>query len=56
MLGGINSALFLQAFSGFFALSILFLLLRWTFPPKKDPVAKARRKELKSSLRALRRK
>jgi len=56
MLGGINNSLFLEGFSGFFALAIFMLFLRWTFPTKKDPIAKQRRKELKRSLRELRRK
>jgi len=56
MLGGINNSLFLQGFLGFFELAILILFLRWAFPTKKDPIAKQQRKELKKSLRELRRK
>ena len=56
MLGGIDTALFLKGFGGFFILPILILLLRWAFPTKKDPVEKARRKELKKSLRQLNKK
>jgi len=56
MLGGINNALFLQGFAGFFGLGILILFLKWEFPTKKDPVAKAERKALKRSLRELKRK
>jgi hypothetical protein len=56
MLGGINNALFLQGFAGFFGLGILILFLKWAFPTKKDPVAKAERKALKRSLRELKRK
>jgi hypothetical protein len=56
MLGGINNALFLQGFRGFFALAIFVLVLKWTFPTKKDPAAKAERKRNKESLRQLRRK
>ena len=56
MLGGINNALFLQGFRGFFALAIFVLVLKWAFPTKKDPAAKAARKALKVSLRELKRK
>ncbi len=56
MLGGINNALFLQGFAGFFGLGILIVFLKWAFPTKKDPVAKAERKALKKSLRTLNRK
>jgi hypothetical protein len=56
MLGGINNSLFSQGFLGFIELAILVLFLRWAFPTKKDPAAKQQRKELKKSLRALRRK
>ena len=56
MLGGINTALFLKGLGGFFVLPVIILLLRWAFPSKKDPVAKAARKELKKSLRELKRK
>ena len=56
MLGGINNSLFLQGFSGFFALAIIFLFLKWAFPTNEDPEVRQRRKELKKSLRALRRK
>ena len=56
MLGGIDNALFIQGFSGFFAMAIFILILKWVFPTKKDPLAAARRKELKKSLRDLKRK
>jgi hypothetical protein len=56
MLGGINNALFLQAFAGFLIFPIIILLLRWTFPSQKDPAAKAEMKRLRKELRALRRK
>jgi len=56
MLGGINNELFLQAFAGFLVFPVIILLLRWTFPSKKDPVVRAQRKELKKSLRKLKRK
>ena len=56
MLGGINNALFFQGFGGFFALAILIVFLKWAFPTKKNSGEKAARKELKSSLRALKRK
>jgi hypothetical protein len=56
MLGGIDTALFLKGLGGFFMLPIIILLLRWAFPTKKDPALKAQRKELKRSLRELKRK
>ena len=56
MLGGINNGLYIQALSGFIALAIFVLILKWVFPTKKDPVAKAERKALKASLRELKRK
>lgn len=56
MLGGINNALFLQGISGFFALAIFILFLKWAFPTKKDPMPKQRGRVLKKPLRALRRK
>jgi len=56
MLGGINTTLFLKGLGGFFMLPVIILLLRWAFPSKKDPVLKAARKELKRSLRELKRK
>lgn len=56
MLGGINNGLYIQALSGFFVMAIFALILKWVFPPKKDPVAKASRKALKASLRELKRK
>ena len=56
MLGGINNGLFLQGFGGFFGIAILILVMKWAFPTKKDPVAKAERKALKASLRRLARK
>jgi hypothetical protein len=56
MLGGINNAMFFQGFGGFLGLAILVVFLRWAFPPKKDPDIKKRRKELKKSLRELKRK
>jgi hypothetical protein len=56
MLGGINTALFLKGLGGFFVLPVIILLLRWAFPTKKDPAEKKARKELKKSLRELKRK
>jgi len=56
MLGGIDNGLFIQGFGGFFALILIIIFLKWAFPTKKDPVEMARRKELKKSLRALKRK
>ena len=43
MLGGINNALFLTSFAGFFVLGILILLLRWTFSRGNSLVEKPRR-------------
>jgi hypothetical protein len=56
MLGGINTSLFLKGLGGFFVLPFIILLLRWAFPSKKDPSIKAARKELKKSLRQVKRK
>lgn len=56
MLGGVNTALFLKGLGGFFVLPFIILLLRWAFPTKQDPAAKAHRKALKKSLRELKRK
>lgn len=43
MLGGINNALFLTSFAGFFVLGILILLLRWTFSRGNSLIEKPRR-------------
>jgi hypothetical protein len=43
MLGGINNALFLTSFAGFFVLGVLILLLRWTFSRGQSLVEKPRR-------------
>ena len=51
-----NVSFFIQALSGFFVMAIFALILKWVFPTKKDPVAKAERKALKASLRELKRK
>jgi hypothetical protein len=56
MMGGIDNGLFFQSFGGIIGLAILVLFLRWAFPTKNDPEAKAQRKELKRSLRRLRNK
>ncbi len=56
MLGGIDTALFFKGLGGFLVLPFIILLLRWAFPSKKDPQAKAHRKALKKSLRELNRK
>ena len=56
MLGGIDNGLFFQGFGGFVGLAILIVIMKWAFPTKKDPVAKAERKALKASLRRLQRK
>jgi hypothetical protein len=56
MLGGINNEMFLQAIAGFLIFPIIILLLRWTFPTKKDPSEKAARKALKKELRSIKRR
>ena len=56
MLGGINDGLFFQALGGFMTIPIFILFLKWAFPTKKDPHAAKVRKEIKKSLRELKRK
>jgi hypothetical protein len=56
MLGGINNSMFFQALGGFLILPLFILFLKWTFPSKKDHAGIARRKEIKRSLRELKRK
>lgn len=56
MLGGINNGLFIQGFGGFLVFPLILLLLKWAFPSKKDPAIKKVRRELKKSLRELKRK
>ena len=46
MLAGIDNGLFFQGFGGFVGLAILIVFMKWAFPTKKDPVAKAERKAL----------
>lgn len=43
MLGGINNALFLSSFAGFFVLGVLIVLLRWSFSRGKSVVERPRR-------------
>ena len=43
MLGGINNALFITSFAGFFVLGILIILLRWAFSRGKSVVERPRR-------------
>ena len=38
MLGGINNALFITSFAGFFVLGVLIILLRWAFSRGKSVV------------------
>jgi hypothetical protein len=38
MLGGINNALFLSSFGGFFAVGILALILKWAFARGKSVI------------------
>jgi len=56
MLGGINNSLFFEAFGGFIIIPIFILFLRWAFPPKQNKAERARRKEIKRSLRELKRR
>jgi hypothetical protein len=56
MLGGINNALFLQSLGGFLALLVFIPLLRWTFDSQSVKAERARRREIKKSLRRLKRK
>ena len=56
MLGGIDTSLFFKGFSGFLAIAILALFLRWAFPPSKQSASKKHRREIKKSLRELKRK
>ena len=51
MLGGIDNALFLQSLSGFFAMAIFILFLKWAFPTKKDSGVVQRRKDVEESQR-----
>jgi hypothetical protein len=41
MLGGINNAIFLSSFGGFFAVGVLSLILRWAFKRGKSVVERA---------------
>jgi hypothetical protein len=43
VLGGINNALFLTSFAGFFVLGILIILLRWAFSRGKSVVERPSR-------------
>jgi len=43
MLGGINNALFLGSFGGFFAVGILALILKWAFARGKSVVERTPR-------------
>ena len=43
MLGGINNALFITPFAGFFVLGILIILLRWAFSRGKSVVERPSR-------------
>jgi hypothetical protein len=56
MLGGIDTALFIQGLGGFLVLPILIAFLKWAFPSKKDPAAKQERRKLRKSLRELKQK
>ena len=56
MLGGINNSMFFEAFGGFVIIPVFVLFLRWAFPSKKDHAAIAERKEIKHSLRELKKK
>ena len=56
MLGGINNSMFFQALGGFAILPLFIFFLKWAFPSKKDHAGIARRKEIKKSLKELKRK
>ena len=57
MLGGMNNALFLQGLAGYAVVALILIpILKWAFPTKKDPEQVALRKELKKSLRELKKK
>ncbi len=56
MLGGIDSSLFLSGFAGFLVVVLFILFLRWAFPSSQKSVSKAHRREIKRSLRELKRK
>lgn len=43
MLGGINNALFITSFAGFFVLGILIIFLRWAFSRGKSVVERPSR-------------
>ena len=43
MLGGINNALFLSSFGGFFAVGVLALILKWAFARGKSVVERTPR-------------
>jgi len=43
MLGGINNALFLTSFGGFFAVGILALILKWAFARGKSVIERTPR-------------
>jgi hypothetical protein len=43
MLGGINNALFLSSFGGFFAVGLLALILKWAFARGKSVVERTPR-------------
>ncbi len=56
MLGGINNSLFFEAFLGFLVIPVFILFLRWAFPSTKNQAEATRRKEIKRSLREVKRK
>ncbi len=56
MLGGINNSMFFEAFGGFAIIPIFVLFLRWAFPSKKNHTEIARRREIKKSLRELKKR
>jgi hypothetical protein len=57
MLGGIDNALFLQAFGGFFVLVLILIpILKWAFPTNKGVKAeKALYRQMRKELRAIKR-
>ena len=56
MIGGIDNSLFIQGLGGFLILPVFIVFLRWAFPSTKEPAAKQERRELRRSLRELKRK
>ncbi|CAB4590952.1 unannotated protein [freshwater metagenome] len=58
MLGGINNALFLQAFGGLFVVVLILIpILKWAFPANKSVKAeKALYRQMRKEIRAIKKK